>query len=328
MSAKRVWTVKYVSLAAVTILFAAGLSVFTDFRREKEITYENLAYNEEWGKIISIAEKEQPSDRSSLVLVNLALAKTGQLSSKMFHFDQHENSLFLTYERKGMTPFAAGEPYYHLGLVNFAQMFAMENVESTPDPIFPSRSFKRIAETFVVNEQKTNAKKYLTYLSRTLFYRKWAEKQLTYLDADEIIINDAALRQKKELSPKYDFFYDHQQMDIALRYLLISNPENRIAFEYLIAYYLLERDFDGFLQNIGLVNELNYNKLPLVYQEAMAYILTLLPETPPQLQSFALDQAVINNIKSYANLFSADRTDTLKMKNEFGKTYWFYLHYK
>jgi hypothetical protein len=204
----------------------------------------------------------------------------------------------------------------------------METVESTPDPIFPSRSFKRIAETFLINEQKANATKYLFYLSRTLFYRKWAKKQLDYLYADETFAMDKALRQKKELSPQYDFFYNHQQMDIALRYLLITNHENRLAFEYLMAYYLLKKDLDGFLQNIGLVNELKYDKLPLVYQEAIAYILTRLPETPTQLQNFTLDQAVINNIKAYANLFSTDRNDTLKLKKEFGKTYWFYLHYK
>ena len=328
LSAKQVWTVNSLLFTAVTILFVAGLLVFPDFGREKEIIYENLAYNGKWEKIISKAEKEQPSSQSSLVIINLALAKRGQLSSKMFHFDQQENSLFLTYERKGMTPFAASEPFYHLGLVNFSQMFAMETVESTPDQIFPSRSFKRIAETFLINEQKANATKYLVYLSRTLFYSKWAKKQLDYLDADETLDKDKALRQKKELSPQYDFFYNHQQMDIALRYLLITNHENRLAFEYLMAYYLLKKDLDGFLQNIGLVNELKYDKLPLVYQEAIAYILTRLPETPPQLQNFTLDQAVINNIKAYANLFSTDRNDTLKLKKEFGKTYWFYLHYK
>jgi Family of unknown function (DUF6057) len=299
-----------------------------DFQAEKVMTYENLVYKQQWNEIIIKAEKKNPSDRISMVAVNLALAETGQLSTKMFQFYQKENSLFLEYERRGMTPFITGEPFYYLGLVNFAQMFAMETIESTPDAKYPVRAFKRVAETFIINGQYDNAKKYLIPLSHTLFYRRWANECISLLYNEEKINTHPYWGRMRKLIPKYDFYYNAYQMDIALQYLLLSNPGNKTAFEYLMANYLLHKDLDGFLQYLPSAEGLNYNVLPVVWQQASVYILTRLSQVPPQLEKFQISNDVVNSIKSYAQLFSAEKIDTLKIKREFGNTYWYYLHFK
>ncbi|MBW6501624.1 MAG: hypothetical protein K0B05_09550 [Bacteroidales bacterium] len=308
--------------------FIPGLLYFSDFKEEKRIAYENLVYNKQWEKIIRKAEKEQPEDRMSMVAVNLALACTGRLSSEMFNFSQDEENLFLPYERRGMTPFVAGEPFLYLGLINFSQMFAAETIASTPDAKYPVRAFRRMAETYYLNGQYEIAGKYFMILSRTLFCRGWADQYLSMIDSDKEAFNDTLLKDIHSLISEYDFFYNDQQMDIAMRYLLISNPQNRVAFEYLMAYYLLNKDFDGFLHTIGYIKGLDYNKLPVVFQEAIAYILTITSETPEQLMGLTLDQSVTEKIMSYAELFSAGREDTLKFRKEFGSTYWYYLHFK
>jgi hypothetical protein len=316
-----------------SVIFLIGLSVsgvgyYGDFKAEKVMAYENLAYSEEWVKIIGRAEKEQPSDPVSILAVNLALAESGQLSSKMFDFNQKKNSLFPEYERRGMTPFIANETFYHLGLINYAQMFALETIESTPDAKYPVRAFRRVAETFIINGQYDNALKYLTPVSHTLFYRRWAKNCMSYLYNEEKINAHPVWGPKRTFSSKYDFYYNSKQIDIALRYLLISNPGNRVAFEYLMAYYLLQKNFDGFIGNIHLADELNYNGLPLVWQQASAYILTRLSQVPPQLEKFRISNEIENSIKLYAQLFSAEKQDTVKIKKEFGNTYWYYLHFK
>ena len=317
----------------ISVIILIGLSVwgvvyYGDFKAEKVMAYENLVYSEEWVKIIDRAEKEQPSDPVSILAVNLALAESGQLSSKMFDFNQKKNSLFPEYERRGMTPFIANEIFYHLGLINFAQMFALETIESTPDAKYPVRAFRRVAETFIINGQYDNALKYLTPVCHTLFYRRWAKDCMSYLYNEEKINAHPVWGPKRTFSSKYDFYYNSKQIDNALRYLLISNPGNRVAFEYLMAYYLLQKDFDGFIGNIHLADELNYNGLPLVWQQASAYILTRLSQVPPQLEKLRISNDVVNSIKLYAQLFSAEKQDTIKIKKEFGNTYWYYLHFK
>jgi len=317
----------------ISVIILIGLSVwgvvyYGDFNAEKVMAYENLVYSEEWVKIIDRAEKEQPSDPVSILAVNLALTESGQLSSKMFDFNQKKNSLFPEYERRGMTPFIANEIFYHLGLINFAQMFALETIESTPDAKYPVRAFRRVAETFIINGQYDNALKYLTPVSHTLFYRRWAKDCMSYLYNEEKINTHPVWGPKRTFSSKYDFYYNSKQIDNALKYLLISNPRNKIAFEYLMAYYLLQKNFDGFIGNIHLVDELNYNGLPLVWQQASAYILTRLSQVPPQLEKLRISNDVVNSIKLYAQLFSAEKQDTMKIKKEFGNTYWYYLHFK
>jgi len=312
-------------LSAFTI---AGIANFGDFKTEVVMTYENLAYMEEWDEIIKKAEKEPPDDPVSMAALNLALAKRRALSEKMFHFDQGANTLFIGYERRGMTPFITGEPYYQLGLYNFAQMFAMETIESTPDVKYPVRSFKRMAETFIINRQYDIAQKYLQPLSRTLFYRRWANECISLLNDEERINSHPYWGEMRKLRSKYDFYYNYDQLDLALRYLLVSNPGNNTAYEYLMAYYLLNKDFDHFLAGISIARESGYNELPLAWQEAAAYIATRLPQLPPQLAGFTIRDDVKNNIRSYAQLFSAEKQDTTRIKKEFGKTYWYYLHFR
>ena len=322
------YAVNLYSIPFLCALTVWGILGSGDFQAEKVMTYENLVYKQEWNEIIRKAEKKNPSDRISMIAVNLALAETGQLSTKMFQFDQKENSLFLEYERRGMTPFISGEPFYYLGLVNFAQMFAMETIESTPDAKYPVRAFKRVAETFIINGQYENAKKYLIPLSHTLFYRRWANECISLLYDEEKINAHPYWGPMRKLMPKYDFYYNAKQADIALRYLLISNPGNKIAFEYLMANYLLHKDLDGFIQYLPSAEGLNYNVLPVVWQQASVYILTRLSQVPPQLEKLRISNDVVNSIKLYAQLFTAEKQDTIKIKKEFGHTYWYYLHFK
>jgi hypothetical protein len=328
MTEKQLSAIDLLSFPVLFLFLAWGIKNTGNFKDEREMAYDNLVFKEKWDLIIKKAEKKHPSDRLSMIAVNLALAKTGELSSKMFRFDQEKNILFGEYEKRGMTPFLACEPYYHIGLFNFAQMFAMETIESTPDAKFPSRSFKRVAETFIINGQYDIARKYLIPLSHTLFYRKWASESLALLNNEERINAHPYWSSMRRLKLKNDFYYNPGQMDISLQMLLISNPGNRLAFEYLMAYYLLQKDLDGFLKYLPLAYSLNYNELPLAWQEAAVYIETRVPQVPAQLTGFAIREDVISRIRSYAQLFSAARQDTVKIKEEFGNTYWYYLHFK
>jgi hypothetical protein len=317
-----------ISLLLLLILIIYGIHIKGDFKEEKRMAYENLVYKEEWDKIISKAEKEKPSGQGSMIAVNLALAKTGQLSSKMFLFSQGKRNLLPEYSNMGMTPFIASDVYYQLGLFNFAQMFALETIESTIDVKYPSRSFRRAAETFMLNGQYDIAGKYFKPLSHTIFYGKWAKECLLLAGNEEKINSHPYWGDMRRLGSRYDFYYNINKADITLKYLLISNPDNKTAYEYLMAYYLLQKDFDGFIAFLPLYKKFNYSGLPLFWQEAAAYIETRVPQVPSQLANISIDNDVIDHIRSYASAFVTERHDTIKMKKDFGNTYWFYLFYR
>lgn len=312
----------------MTILTAAGIVYFADFGEEREMAYENYVYSGRWDKVILMAEERQPSTDVQRAALNLALGITGRLSSDMFHFRQDKDALFVPYVRRGMTPFIAGDTHYHLGLYNFSQMFAMETIESTVDARLPSRAVRRVAETYLLNGQTDIAGKFYTLLSHTLFYGKEARHFLGLIGDTAKMKNNPYLSQKRSIMADNDFFYDQDRMDYALTSLVISNPANRMAWEYLMAHYMLNKDLDGFIRNIGLMNQIGYDSVPVPYQEAAAYILTRLEDPPEALRSLVDDQAVVDNLRAYANAYSNTGSDTLRMEREFGNTYWFYLHYR
>lgn len=312
----------------MTVLAAGGILYFADFSEEREMAYENFVYSGNWDKIISMAEEHQPSTGVQRASLNLALGMTGRLSSDMFHFRQDKDALFVPYVRRGMTPFISGDPHYYLGLYNFSQMFAMETIESTVDARLPSRAVRRVAETYLLNGQTDIAARFYTMLSHTLFYRKEARHFLGLTGDTTKMNDDSYLSEKRAFMPGHDFFYDQNRMDYALTSLVISNRANRMAYEYLMAHYMLNKDLDGFIRNIGLLNQLGFEGVPVPYQEAVAYILTRLEDPPEALRSLVSDQAVIDNLRAYANAYNNTGSDTLKMEREFGKTYWYYLHYR
>ena len=51
--------------------------------------------------------------------------------------------------------------------------------------------------------------------------------------------------------------------------LLKKNPSNRIAFEYMMAYYLLTRQTDKIAANIHQLDDFGYEKIPRYYEEAL-----------------------------------------------------------
>jgi hypothetical protein len=320
-----------INVASVIFLLVftlTGISLTANFKQEKIIAYDNLVYRQEWNKIIAKAEKEKPNDRSSMVAVNLALAIEGKLSSEMFSFNEGRDMLFDEYRRKGMTPFISGEPYFYLGLYNFAQMFASETIESTPDVKYPSRSFRRMAETYMINEQYSIAKKYLVPLSHTLFHRRWANECLDITGDTVKLKTEPHWTALRKLRSSYDFYYNYNQPDIALKYLLISDPDNRTAYEYLMAYFLLHKDLDSFLAFLPVHAKFSYNGLPLAWQEALVYIGTRMQQLPYQQTDYKINTDVMNRIRSYAAQFTGNKADSLNLKKEFANTYWYYLHFR
>ena len=70
-------------------------------------------------------------------------------------------------------------------MINTAQRFTFEAMESIPNFNKSSRCFKRLAETNLINGQYEVAAKYLRALRKTLFYKDWAEEAMTYLYDEE-----------------------------------------------------------------------------------------------------------------------------------------------
>lgn len=322
------WPVVMMLLLFLLLAGVAGTRISVNPAAERELELDHLVAREEWDAVIARASLAPPSGADGRLALALSLAIKGELTSNMFRFPLGKGDLFRMYERRGMTPMAAAEPYYHLGLVNFSRMMAMESLESTPDGRLPVRAVKRVAETFIIDGRYDLARKYLTLLEPTLFYRRWAREALASLGDEEKINGHLQWGPLRKRLPREDFYFNGDQMHLALLFLLRSDSGNRTAYEYLMAGYLWDKDFDGFLRYLPLWRGFSYSPVPLVFSEAVAYLGTLSLPLPESAATVEVPPAVAQRLEAYARAYAAGgKDDPAAMKKAFGNTYWYYLHF-
>jgi hypothetical protein len=287
------------------ILFAAwGIKMQANWEKEEIMAYDYFSRSQKWNSIIRLADKKAPTAPLSVASLNLALAKQNLLPDFMFEYFQNgPEGLLPTFQKEFISDMMAGEIYYHLGLVNTAQRLAFEGMEAIPDYQKSVRSIRRLAETNLINGHYEVANKYLSLLKQTLFYKKWAEEAATYLYNEEKINAHPEWGKLRQFRPKKDFLFSEQEKDQMLGLLYQNNTNNRMAYEYLLAYTLLVKDLLHFYEYYRLLeNKKQDEAIPKSYQEALVFI------------------------SGKAN-FKAGQNEEVFYK-QYGKTYWYYLLYK
>ncbi len=321
------------SLALQIALFAVlcwfGFKSFVNFEAEEIMTYDYLARNERWNDILKYSERKPPRNYLSLAMLNLSLAKTGQLGNRMFSYDQHGvNGLFLPFNREYVTAIMGNEILYQLGLTNASQEYAFESMETIPNMGKSARVIKRLAETNLINGQYKVSEKYLKILEKTIFYRKWAKNTLTVINNEEKINNDSDWGEKRKFSVRNDYFFHIKNIEAVLNRMVKEHPDNKIAFEYLMAFYMINKDMRNFINLIPAIEKMEYSKVPVSYQEAVMYIISLNNEDPITNSPPYVSQDTKLRMKAYADIYNRYPDARERLEKRFAGTYWFYLHFK
>ena len=109
--------------------------------------------------------------------------------------------------------------------------------------------------------------------------------------------------------------------------LLGHNPYNKAAFEYLVAFDLMEHDLNALLEDLELLPYFEYDKLPLVVEEAIV----LYGSQRPNIQSlytYKISSSTLERFRNFVSLTSANKGNREKAQEatgEFKDTYWYYV---
>ncbi len=289
------------------------------------IEYDYLVRTHQWSKIVDKAKKKQPSRPFDVSCVNLALAMQGQLSDRLFEFFQNgAEGLFPSFQRDMTTPLPTSELFYWLGMVNEAERYSFEAQEAIPNHNKSGRLTKRIAECNMINGHYKVAMKYLRMLEKSLFYSNWAKAQMEAIrkgqvDEDPVYGRLRSYRQKKQ-----DFLFSDTEMDQMLGLLFVQNYDNRMAFEYLMCYELLQRDLERFNEYYPLGKYAKFKRIPNAYQQALAMQWT------QQHGSFegmpwSIEPATCNLLTQFVNLYTKNPKDPSLSVPPLGDTFWSYM---
>ena len=315
-----------IAVVCMGILSAVYIYNLIDTQEESVLEYDYLTRTKQWDQIITKASQKAPSIEWELVCLNLAMAQKGTLCDKLFAYPQKGRaSLLPIYEQDYMSPQFAGEAYLSIGLINTAQRFFFEAMEAIPDYQKSSRCYQRLATTNIVNGRYEVAALYLKKLSRTLYYREWANNMHHHLYNDTLIANDQELGPLRKGLFDKDFFMNEYKLEPVLLNLLNQYPNNNVAWQYLFALCLMDKNLNQLEYAVNLyLNIYPEAKLPVHVQEAL---LMQWLQTNNSLDGlpWQIDNQVKERLMQFVNALNQSPSTKEKVaRKQFNNTFWCY----
>ena len=313
----------------VIVLAAVPLLRFSFDRATYElIDYDYLVRTHQWQRIIEKAGKHQASSPMSVSCVNLALAMQGQLCDRLFEFYQNgAEGLFPTFTRDMTSPLPTAETFYQLGMVNDAERYTFEAQEAIPNYRKSGRLTRRIAQCEIVNGNYAVAAKYLRQLEHSLFYRQWAKSQERFLYNDAAVNADPEYGRLRDIRIKHrDYLFSDQEMDQMLGLLLVDNKkyDNRMAYEYLIAYELLQRDLGRFMRYYPLGRFVQFDHIPYAIQQVLIGS-WLQRHNTLQGMPYSVDRQNVDATVAFIRAYMTNRNDPALNQPPLAYNAWHYL---
>ena len=320
---------KWVMVASyVIVLFASVLGIRTSF---DELTYEMIDYDfwirtEQWNNIIEHAEKKPATSPLGVSSVNLALSQTGQLPDRLFEFYQNgAEGLFPAFSRDMTSPVSTSEVFYRLGMVNDAERYMFEAQEAIPNFRKSARLTRRIAECEIINGNYEVAAKLLRRLQKTLFYSNWANQTMALLGNEKAINRHPVYgKLRKYREKKQDFLFSDREMDQMLGLLFLNDKSNKMAYEYLMCYVLLQRDFNKFMQYYPLGRFVGYDHIPRSFQEILIEQ-WMKTHNDPRTIPYSVDAQNVNNTLNFIQIYLRNPKDPQLNQQPYVSNAWHYM---
>ena len=315
-------------LSYVLVIVASWFGIKASF---DEMTYDLIDYDflvrtEQWDKIIEKAEKKPATTPLSVSCVNLALSQKGMLADRLFEFYQNGGEgLFPTFTRDMISPVSTAEIFFRLGMVNDAERYMFEAQEAIPNYRKSARLTRRIIECEIINGNYQVAAKLLRRLQKTLFYSNWANQTMALLGNEKAINRHPVYgKLRKYREKKQDFLFSDREMDQMLGLLFLNDNHNKMAYEYLMCYELLQRDMDKFMQYYPLGRFAGYDHIPRSFQEILIgnWMKT---HSDPRTIPYSVDAQNVNNTLNFIQLYMQNPKNPQLGQQPYVSNAWHYV---
>ena len=315
-------------LAYVLVIVASWFGIKASF---DEMTYDLIDYDflvrtEQWDKIIEKAEKKPATTPLGVSCVNLALSQKGMLADRLFEFYQNGGEgLFPTFTRDMISPVSTAEIFFRLGMVNDAERYMFEAQEAIPNYRKSARLTRRIIECEIINGNYQVAAKLLRRLQKTLFYSNWANQTMALLGNEKAINRHPVYgKLRKYREKKQDFLFSDREMDQMLGLLFLNDNHNKMAYEYLVCYELLQRDMEKFMQYYPLGRFVDYDHIPRSFQEILIgnWMKT---HSDPRTIPYSVDAQNVNNTLNFIQLYMQNPKNPQLGQQPYVSNAWHYM---
>jgi len=127
-----------------------------------------------------------------------------------------------------------------------------------------------------------------------------------------------------------DFFIMYQVPEYTLLMLLESNPRHRMAFEYLMAYSMLQRDLKKVKWCMDNYYEyFDYQAIPTHYEEALLLYKNVYEKGSDFFELYPISKATLERYDNYIKAVNAAQISKRRFeqfKKQFNNTFWYYMN--
>lgn len=262
-----------------------------------------------------------------------ALYHTGRLGTNMFSFPQIADPEPLLLWKNSISNYfpdwaVSLETAMDLGALNFAEQIvgeAMENMGPLPFLLFR----RTLIQAAKGNDECAHV--YLNKLKQMPGYHPLT-RRFEHGAATADLSRDTGVARLRLCMDTADYVFNRVNEETVLSNLLKSNPRNRMAFEYLMAYYLLSRRPDMVARNLYRLDDFGYTKIPVLYEEALEIFRSKDPAANIVLPKLAPDPLTAVRSERFLKLmqlYDPNSPATLAaLVAEFGTSYFFFFIFR
>ena len=303
------------TVGSLALLAIGGVVAFISLDRTQQARLEVHYYacQKMWPEVLQAARR-YPRDYFVMNAVNRALWHTGRFTQDMFSYPQRADDLLLTGEDRVLVYWNKFDTQIDLGLMNAAEKNLTECMETFGEqPMI----LQRLAMVNMVKGTMDTARIYLGALGKTLFHGGWATDYLSRLETDPNLAGDREIQDLRSRCLKKDYTALFYAKEGTLAALATQDNHNRMAFEYVMAWYLQTRQLDKFVQNIGRLRDFGYTAIPPLYQEALA--IYAYPRN--KAGDYPISSEVRSRFENFSRIFNKYKKDKAAALGELAATY-------
>lgn len=277
--------------------------------------------NKNWKQVLACANKYRGNNQLIEYYRNMALYHTGRMPSDLLKYPQTNGaaSLFLPWTSDARQSNYGHYIYEQIGYTNEAHRWVFESMvvfgETAPILI-------NLIRYNIVNKRPEVAMRFIRVLKQSLFYKKQAE-ELERLAPTGQVPGLKTLAGKEGAPAR---FANILNIGPELRFICEQDSSNQMAFEYLMSYLLLSNQLIRFAENLPKIQAFSYPQMPRLYEEALYVYKVGVSEEAFRQTGFRISPDTEKRFQAYYTLHQTGKTQQLE--EQFGDTYWFYLHYK
>jgi hypothetical protein len=319
------WKEVAILLTSITSITVYGM--IRDKELENVVKIGTLAYRNDWKEVRRMAASDEPNMYRNFYW-HLCNARDVRLAEDLLkgRWGMSSNGLFLSTSK--------GDPYFSMmyftdALLEIGDVSQATDCALLAQTVMPghysTRMLRRLAEISVVTGDYDVAAKYLNILSRTRNHRAWAQNMMECIKADSIPEQYMVWRSR---TIPTDHFFAQGDIRSSLAIIASEAPYNRVAKDYLLCSYLLDKNVNSF---IGLYEKFYLNSLdqvttvPDVYQEALMVNVNSNESLGETIVKYNISDRVVSKFLNLMEARASNPDNPNVITEDAIGTYWHYI---